>query len=151
MNDFIVQENGLRKICFRIYGQPVPKGRPRSALVKSKRGISIPVHYTPQKTKLFESNVQLQLIQQGFTGKELLEGPLKIVIIYQLLKPKSKSKKKKWVDVKPDLDNLVKSILDACEGFLFRNDSQICVTESKKIYTDKQPGTEIIIEELSEE
>jgi Holliday junction resolvase RusA-like endonuclease len=57
--------------------------------------------------------------------------------------PKSWSKKKKAVmwgkphTSKPDIDNLVKAILDALNGVAFNDDSQIWEIQSSKIWTDE--------------
>jgi Holliday junction resolvase RusA-like endonuclease len=61
---------------------------------------------------------------------------MKIEFFYEI--PKSWSKKKKenakWHTSKPDIDNLVKSILDALNGVAFNDDSQVCMIQARKQY-----------------
>ena len=57
---------------------------------------------------------------------ELLDEPLRLEIIWQSVKPKSYRKHEDWPHKKPDLDNLVKILLDPLTGILFRDDAQIC-------------------------
>ena len=52
------------------------------------------------------------------------------------LKPKSKPKKIKHWTTKPDLDNLIKSILDPLNGVFWRDDSIIIKLEATKSYGD---------------
>ena len=114
-------------IKFTIIGSPVPKGRPRVAL----RG-GYPVTYTPKKTETWENYMRFAAIQ--YRPEKLLEGPLSIKLHFVLIKPKSVPKKRKYPCVKPDIDNLEKSVLDALEGLFYRNDSQIVRKVASKDY-----------------
>jgi Holliday junction resolvase RusA-like endonuclease len=44
--------------------------------------------------------------------------------------------------IKPDIDNLIKFVMDCGQNILWNDDSTICQIESKKIYS-KHPRTEI--------
>lgn len=65
--------------------------------------------------------------------------------------PKSLSKKKAeklegtWHDKKPDLDNLVKMILDRSSGILFQDDNNIAKITATKKYS-KFPKIELYVE-----
>ena len=70
--------------------------------------------------------------------------------------PKSASKKKRILmesgqikhTVKPDVDNLVKSVLDACNGVAYSDDNLVTTINAIKIYaSDKDLGTYMIITE----
>ena len=77
---------------------------------------------------------------------------LKIDIVFELEIPKSLSKKKQELLVgsyntkKPDIDNLVKSVLDAMNGVWFKDDGQICSVSAMKKYS-REPKTIIVIKE----
>ena len=64
--------------------------------------------------------------------------------------------KEKWIKLphtkKPDIDNLIKFVLDALQGQngFFLDDSQVIRLYAEKIYTD-DPHTEIMILEENEE
>lgn len=49
---------------------------------------------------------------------------------------------------RPDLDNLMKSLWDAVRGVVWDDDSQVCHTETMKLYhgKDEQPRVEVLIE-----
>lgn len=119
---------------FEIPGKIVGKGRPR---VNSYTGIV----YTPTKTKDYEN-----LVEQYFLLKypkfQPLEGRIEINITAYFSIPKSV----KNADVenmlnntisptkKPDIDNVVKIILDAMNKFAFEDDNQITKLSIEKKY-----------------
>lgn len=126
-------------IKFTIPVAAVPKARPRT--FKTSGGISHT--YTPKKTKNFEDFVRTWL-QVKYKGQPI-EGPINLEINFSLPIPKSYTKKKKSEClsggsnhfIKPDLDNLEKSVMDAAEGVLYLNDSQICSKISSKKWAEK--------------
>ena len=48
---------------------------------------------------------------------------------------------------KPDLDNIIKAVLDGCNGVVFRDDKQVVSIHAAKEYGEA-PGVEVIIEEV---
>ena len=120
---------------------PMPAPRPRF----SKNGT-----YNNSKYTNYKSAFLLKAKQQN---KKFLTGALRLEVLFVMPIPKSWSKKKRLASVgqphicKPDTDNLVKSMLDALEGTIYKNDSQICSISAKKVYGNN-PRTIYIIEEL---
>lgn len=120
---------------FEVPGKVIGKGRPR---LNSYTGIV----YTPTKTKDYES-----LVEQYFLLKyprfKTLEGRIKVSIIAYFSIPKTTKK----ADInemlennisptkKPDIDNIVKSILDSMNKFAFKDDNQITKLEVEKKYS----------------
>lgn len=121
---------------------PVPQGRPRFA----SRG-KFTVAFDPNKDK--KNWARLQAAQQI---ENPIEDPLKVEITFYMTIPKSTSKKKKKQMLnyeiahtkKPDIDNLLKFILDALNTVAFRDDSQIWSVIAEKVYSE-DPRTEIIL------
>ena len=120
---------------FEVPGKIIGKGRPR--LNHYTGNI-----YTPTKTKDYE-----ELIQQYFLLKyprfKMMEGRAKVNIVAQFAIPKT-TKKKEVQDMlennisptkKPDIDNIVKSILDSMNNFAFKDDIQITKLEVEKVYS----------------
>lgn len=126
-------------ISFVVPGKPVAKGRPRMAMRTTKHGS--PMVYTPKTTVTYEASVRL-LASHAMGGHELLDGPLMVAIEAYLPIPRSWSKKRRMAaveggvlpEVKPDLDNIVKSILDGCESVVFHDDKQVCELAIVKRY-----------------
>lgn len=120
---------------FEVPGKIIGKGRPR---LNSYTGVV----YTPTRTKDYES-----LVEQYFLLKyprfKTLEGRIKVSIIAYFSIPKTTKK----ADInemlennispikKPDIDNIVKSILDSMNKFAFKDDNQITKLEVEKKYS----------------
>ena len=113
------------KYQFEVPGEIVGKERPRVNMYTGRV-------YTPGKTKDYELLVQ-QYFKMKYPRYEMLEGRLSINIIAYLKIPKSTSKAKveKMLEnkisptKKPDVDNIAKSILDAMNNFVFKDDNQV--------------------------
>lgn len=132
-----------RRIAFTVYGNPLPKSRPRVVRLPNGR-----VHtFTPGATKAWEESIQGQAL--AYRPERLLDGPLALTVIFHLLRPKSLPKKRRWPDKRPDLDNLLKSVKDALNGVIWRDDAQIITLDARKYYGDA-PSVEVIVEELEE-
>ena len=119
---------------FEVPGTVIGKGRPR---LNSYTGAV----YTPTRTKDYES-----LVEQYFLLKyprfKILEGRIKVNIIAYFSIPKTtkKSEINEMLDnnisptKKPDIDNIVKVVLDSMNKFAFRDDNQITKLEVEKKY-----------------
>ena len=110
---------------FEIPIKPKAKARPRSG-----RNGAI---YTPITTVEFEKEVKFWVAQQN---PKKLCGPLKADLMFFYARPKVCSKAKVLKDSKPDLDNLVKGVLDALNGICYDDDSQIVDLRAAKRYDE---------------
>lgn len=135
-------------ISFVIPGNPISQGRPRAA----KRGKKI-IMYDPKESKDYKRYVAM--IAKQHAPNNLLEGALGVKLkIYRQI-PKSTTKKDRELynagikrpTVKSDIDNYTKSILDACNGIIYKDDSQIVGLWAEKYYSD-EPRAEIEITEV---
>lgn len=131
---------------FEVPGAIVGKGRPR---MNTRTGKA----YTPTNTKNYEYGVR-QWFVLNYPHFKMLQGRVKVTIIAYFDVPKSTSKKKEKEMLegnisptkKPDIDNIVKIILDALNKFAFQDDTQVTKLVVEKVYT-KQPKVYIKIEE----
>lgn len=110
----------------------VGKGRPR---FNTKTYTT----YTPEKTKAFEEKLKMYFIKK-YRKPGASENPFKIKILIEFKPPKSTSKKmlQKLCDTpytkKPDLDNIIKAILDSLNGLAYKDDNQIVSINAEKKY-----------------
>lgn len=120
-------------ISFIVYGEPVGKQRPR--VVKNRNGKI--VAYTPSKTKVYEQTVRAAFLKELEKNESEIDlaAAKKLSIYFWLKRPKSS--KRKYPTVKPDIDNLIKSVLDALNGIAYRDDAQIIDISASKTYHDK--------------
>lgn len=83
--------------------------------------------------------------------KRPIETPifLKIYFFYEIPKNWTKVKKEnaKWHTSKPDIDNLVKSVMDSFNGVIYKDDGQVVKIEAQKKYSVKS-YVEIEIKEI---
>lgn len=119
--------------------EPKPKGRPRF----TRTGHA----YTPKTTYDYEHQIRDYYKEQT---DDYYDGPIKIRLIFYLPIPKSTSKKNRVLMesgeikciVHRDVDNLAKSILDACNGLAFEDDKLITYMSASKEYaSDGNVGT----------
>lgn len=120
----------ITPVIYIIPGKPTPLARPRL----SKYAI-----YDPQKE--IKEEVAWHLLRQR-KKPYLLAGPLELNVTFYMKIPKSTSKKNKLAlinqphPIKPDLDNLIKFILDVASGLLYKDDKSIATITARKLYGD---------------
>jgi Holliday junction resolvase RusA-like endonuclease len=92
----------------------------------------------------------LYLIQQHGNDPKF-KGPLKLDMHFRMPIPKSISKRKhsEYQSTYPDIDNLIKMVLDTINNTetIWEDDKQVAEISSTKIY-DTKPRTIIIISEI---
>ncbi len=126
--------------CF-VHGKPKGKARPRF------------VHghtYTPRETVNYERDIATSYIEHG---GELHEGACALRVVAYFTIPKSWPKYKKTQQKglphtqKPDIDNLIKAILDGLNGVAWKDDAQVCKVTASKRWYDGKPMAIVIVEE----
>ncbi|WP_102335727.1 RusA family crossover junction endodeoxyribonuclease [Salimicrobium jeotgali] len=136
-------------IEFTVPGSPVAQGRPRAG--KNRYGKT--VMYDPAASRNYKK--QVQLIARQHAPKKLLEGPLEVFIkVYRPI-PKSFSKKRAAEAedgivrpvTKSDIDNYAKSVMDAVNATIYRDDAQIVTLTAEKHYSET-PRVEVQVTEL---
>lgn len=122
-----------------IPGRVGGKGRHRS-FVRNGRVL----HVTPEKTMSQEALVRsFAALEMRKMKMPIMTGPVGVNIIVFLRTPKSWSKKRSaqalWATGKPDLDNIAKLFLDATQGIVMANDTQVTWLAVKRVYDNQQP------------
>lgn len=126
-------------ISFVVPGVPVGKGRPRFA----RRGAFVST-YTDSKTASYENLVKVKA-EEAMSGQPLIEGAVSVEIMLFVTPPESWSLKKKQAALrgevfptsKPDIDNCIKGLFDACNDIVFKDDKQIVGAHVIKRYANK--------------
>ena len=118
---------------FAIYGMPVPLNRPRAF----RKGNSIGMYDGQKKIKdMYRGQMEMNFNQTPFSV------PIHLDLTFHFPIPKGTSRVRtremldgRLVPMKrPDLDNLVKFILDCMNGIVFDDDSQVTDFHAKKIF-----------------
>lgn len=125
----------------RIPVVPVPKARPRAG----RHGF-----YTPQVTKAAEQEIAWHI-------KKCLSEPLgcavSVDMVFHVPMPRSWSKKRTEAFIgephtqRPDIDNFVKLVADACNEILWKDDSQIWKLTAEKRWA-RQGAIELNVNDL---
>lgn len=118
--------------------EPKPKLRPRFHIYRGRI-----LTQTPYATKEFENRIAEYYLAQTKGYKFERGVPLAIKIYFGMPVPKSFTKKKckqivdgeLWHTIKPDCDNLTKSILDALNEVAWHDDAQITSLSVHKGYS----------------
>jgi Holliday junction resolvase RusA-like endonuclease len=125
-------------VTYQVEGNPVGKGRPKFA----RRGNFVST-YTPTKTRDYESLIK-QAAFKAMGNSAPLETPMSVAIYITVKTSSSFSKKTRQEAInglikptkKPDADNIAKCFLDAMNGVVYKDDSQVCTLHIKKVYGD---------------
>lgn len=120
-----------------VMGEPVPKQRVR--VVNNHA-------YTPQKTKDAENKIAFRWVAKY--KSKIIENPVCIEIVFAMKKPKAKTTK--YVQKRPDIDNLAKTVLDALNGIAYVDDKQVVKLVATKVWAD-EPSTTIWVREIDDE
>ena len=126
------------------------KGRPRFA----HRGNHVTT-YTPDCTRAYEDAVRLAW---NSAGGKMLDGPVAVrITAYQALPKRATRAQRAAAERgeispirKPDLDNIVKIVLDALNGHAYRDDTQVVQLEARKCYTAEESHIAVIVGGLDE-
>jgi len=135
-------------VTFCVEGTPIGKGRPKFA----RRGNFVSA-YTPTKTRDYESIIA-QAAKNAMLFAEPLKTPVAAYIYVTVPVPTSYPKWRKEMCLKgfqrpckrPDLDNILKAYLDAMNGIVYDDDTQVVSLHSTKVY-----GTEGRVEVMIKE
>ena len=132
---------------FAVTALPVPQG--------SKRIVQ--GHLIDVNRKDLMSWRQLVAGEAARSQTQPLDGAVQITLSFYLPRPKGhygvrglRPSAPQVPSVKPDLDKLVRAVLDALTGIAFRDDSQVAMLHAHKLYADERPvGVEVTLHPLT--
>ena len=121
-------------LVFEVPGEPSGKGRPRF----TKDGHA----YTDSETRAYEQKITAYYRQQlrDFRWPDSAYISVEITAVYPI--PKSATKASLAAiqagrilpKRKPDIDNVIKAVLDSLNGYAYKDDSQVVMVTGRKIY-----------------
>ena len=119
----------MRSEVITVFGNPKGKARPRFF-----RGHA----YTPKSTKNYE-----RLFADAWGDTEPFDGPISVAIT-AYFKPPASTRKSDLMDMisgklkptkKPDIDNIIKAVLDGLNGYAYSDDKQVVRIKAVKAYS----------------
>lgn len=151
------REEQRRVVWFRVNGKPEPKGSTRS--FKPKNSPKIVTTSDNPRLKGWASLV-IDAASEAFTGRPVIEGPVRVEVKFVLARNAGhfgsgrnagqlRDSAPAWPIVKPDLDKLVRGLLDGItQAGVWRDDSRVVEIRACKEYGD-HPGAIVIIREAT--
>jgi len=142
-------------MTFFVEGHPKPQPRPRA--YRSGRGIRM---YNPASANVWRAAVQLASAKSGETfGGDLV----RVELTFYMPRPQAhyrgtgKNKPRelchnapKSCGTKPDVDNLIKSTLDAMtDAGLWDDDKQVVEIRAEKLYANDAPGCAVTVDAIT--
>jgi Holliday junction resolvase RusA-like endonuclease len=135
----------------RIDMKPIPQARHRSSTRHGKVFQYDPSHKDKKKFALLVSNE---------FRNDPFNGDISVSLTFGIPRPKKhyrtgkyshklKNNSPVFVRTKPDIDNLIKFVMDACNKVLWKDDCCIVEIQARKMYTDK-PFTDIEVWHINE-
>jgi len=128
----------MKRISFEVLGRPVPQGS-MTASYNRKTNTSH-VHHV-QGAALAQWRASLRLAAKD-AGAEIWEGPVQIIVIFGVYK--AAYPKRTHPVIPPDLDKLVRALLDALTGVCYTDDKQVISLYAGKVFGAK---TEVVVRE----
>lgn len=131
---------------FTIPGDPRGKGRPRATTIGGHARM-----FTDAKTASYENLVKLAA-SHALGDRDPLDEALRIEVSVRMVPAASHSAKKRAAMLSgeimptklPDIDNVVKAVLDGCNKVAFRDDALIVSLIASKSYS-ATPGVDVVI------
>ena len=120
-----------------VEGTPVPQGS-KTAMVVNGRAVMFEAN---KKHKAWRDHVKATV----GTLETPSTQPVRVELQFWFEKPKTV--KRAHMSVKPDIDKLSRSVLDAITGGILKDDSQVVILNARKEYGDK-PGVLIRVMEI---
>jgi Holliday junction resolvase RusA-like endonuclease len=120
-----------------VYGEPVAKG----SMKGFNAGGRVILTNDNVKTKDWQTLVAWTA---GQKCREVTGGPVSLLISFYL--PKGKTVKRDLPTTKPDIDKLLRCVLDALTGIVYKDDGQVVGVLCFKRYDDR-PRVEITVRE----
>jgi Holliday junction resolvase RusA-like endonuclease len=136
----------MDRLAFTIPGEPRGKGRPRIVKIGGFSRMA-----ADKKTANYEGVVAMAA-EKALAGAKPFDCPLEVHLRVRLVPAASASKKARAAMLagelpptkKPDLDNVVKAVLDGCNAVAFRDDVLVVAQTAAKVYAETA-GVDVLI------
>jgi Holliday junction resolvase RusA-like endonuclease len=145
---------GADLIVFFVAGEPVPQGSTKGFYIEKINRVVI-THGNANTTRwreriATEAQRADAARMKGFFSPDR-DAAYEVKVRFLFTRPKSMPKKRSLHTKRPDLDKLVRAVLDGITDVLIPDDSQVIAISARKLYcqADEQPGLQILVSRLS--
>jgi Holliday junction resolvase RusA-like endonuclease len=131
-------------VVVELPGPPRGQGRPRSRIATKKGGDQFVAVYKDAESRSYEAMLRYAA-QQAMAGRPPYEHPLNVRVTAFMPVPDSWSDRQKRLALqgarrpsgRPDADNILKAILDACNRIVWVDDARIVKLLIEKHYDER--------------
>lgn len=130
----------MRPVAFTVFGVAAPAGSKRALPAAGRPGARPIVVDDSKRSRPWKREVA-QVAGDAMRGRELLEGPLELHVIFYMPRPKShfgarglRPSAPVFPTVKPDVTKLLRAVEDALTSIVWRDDAQVVVQRAEKRY-----------------
>ncbi len=121
----------MNELSFRVFGVPIPKGSLKAFM---RPGMTRPVVTHDNLKSLPWAQMVRLLAQARAPSGGPWEGAIVLHAAFYLPRPKSLPKRVVYPTKKPDLDKLLRNIMDAMTGVIYVDDAQVIDICASKYY-----------------
>lgn len=130
----------MTEITFAVSGTPVTQGSTKAFVVGGRARVA----HDKSKALMDWRGDIAHAAQEAAHGRFAAVGvPVSLSATFYLQRPASAPKKVLFPTKKPDLDKLVRSLLDAGTGVLWADDSQVVAIQASKAFAPRAPGVQV--------
>jgi Holliday junction resolvase RusA-like endonuclease len=148
--DIVAHDEDYDQIRFFVGGEPQPKGSTRAFYVKKLDRVV--TTNSNRNTKQWQLRIAMEAQRANECRKVSFYSPDKcygyeVEASFIFQRPKSLPKKVLLDTKRPDLDKLVRAVLDGLTYYIIPDDAQVISISAKKRYVNgsEMPGAEIVV------
>jgi Holliday junction resolvase RusA-like endonuclease len=143
-----------RVVTFTVAGLPQPKGSTKAFVPKAWAQVAAAAGTAPRAIVTADNRERackwqrdISLSAQQFAHGVFFTGPIRVAILFRLPRPVTLPRKVRHHVKKPDLDKLVRLVLDGLKGVLYTDDRAGVEVRARKIYAPPEaaPGADITV------
>lgn len=124
--------------------RPIPQGSVTAYPIKRKSGRMGAVAVHEHSDSLYAQRTAIRHEYTSSGGTLYGSEPVSVNATFVFVRPKSVSERRRpYNTVKPDIDKLLRAVLDALTGVAYRDDAQVVSVSARKLYGDSE---QLIIE-----
>lgn len=142
---------GLKCVSFYSDTTPVPQPRQRHGAVV-RGGKVITRNYIPTESPIHDFKAAIRrAAKEAMSEIEMLKPPIHLGVTFVFARPEYLNKAKYGEDRIPhcksknDVDNLVKGLMDACTGIIWKDDGQVQTLWVEKYFSGRKENPCVIV------
>ena len=125
----------MKDLRLFVPGIPAPQGSTR-AFVRENRAVVVHANKNTMPWRKLVSDIIIEEMDKWCPDHTPNKDPYKVTITFVMPPPKRLGRRRPPHITKPDLDKLVRAILDAATGLVWIDDSQVTDISATKQYGD---------------